>query len=158
MPTRGEQLANVWFCLGDVPQDCALELVHGSHLGPLYNATKSYPDEGDIPLFDRADIPPLPDVDAQRETWDFVSWATGPRDLVIFHPSILHGGGGNSDYVSRETVTLRFFGEDVVVGGLDDGGGYRCSADKEDPDYHPVMAMYRQPPGQPFRHADFPQL
>jgi len=158
MPTRGDRLATVWFCLGDIPRNSALEVIPGSHRGPLYNGIKAHPDEGTVPLFDRADIPPLPDIEAEREKWPITSWATGPRDLLIFHPSILHGGGQNRENVSRQTVTLRFFGEDTVVSDLDDGGVYRCSADEGDPAYHPVMAMYRQPTGSPFQHPHFPKL
>jgi ectoine hydroxylase-related dioxygenase (phytanoyl-CoA dioxygenase family) len=33
---------------------------------------------------------------------------------VMFHPSMLHGGGATGTSAPRRTLSLRFFGDDVV--------------------------------------------
>ena len=45
-----------------------------------------------------------------------VSFATEPGDVIAFHTSVLHGGGGtNTTTPERRTLTVRFFGEDCRI-------------------------------------------
>jgi len=103
----------VWISLDPVPQPQSLEFCLGSHRGPLYNASTFKPGDPTDPLYKTGDLPRLPDVEAQRDGWTIRSWACEPGDIVLFHPSVLHGGGAPGTNSRRRTLTLRFFGDDA---------------------------------------------
>jgi len=108
----GSHLAVVWIAFDDVPEEDGLELVPGSHRGPLYNTTRFDPDDETAPLFEG--LPRLPDIEADRSAWDIVSWAVRPGDVIVFHPQVLHGGGATHDGRRRRTLSLRYFGQDAT--------------------------------------------
>jgi hypothetical protein len=37
---------------------------------------------------------PLPDIEAERSRYKFLSWDTGPGDVIAFHGLTLHGAVG----------------------------------------------------------------
>jgi hypothetical protein len=113
-PYRGSKQAVVWMSLDPVPQDCALEFVRGSHLGPLYSTAAFGTEEDTEPLFSNTALPRLPDIERERDRWDIVSWAVEPGDLLIFHPSTLHGGGATTAAGRRRSLSMRLSGDDVV--------------------------------------------
>ncbi len=59
-------------------------------------------------------LPRLPDIEADRAAFDIVSWAIDPGDVVVSHPTMLHGGGPTRPGQRRSTLSLRFFGRDAV--------------------------------------------
>ena len=115
---RGSDLIGFWISFESIPAESALEFVRGSHLGTLYNSSRFDASDATLPLFEVATdhpgyLPPLPDIEANREQFDIVSFATEPGDVIAFHTSTLHGGGAtDSSTPERRTLTLRFFGED----------------------------------------------
>ncbi len=113
-PVAGKQLAVVWISLDPVSRDETLEYCLGSHKGPLYNGSSFKPGDPTDPLYKSGDLPRLPDVEAERDQWRIEGWATQPGDAVIFHPSVLHGGGAPGKSGRRRTLTLRFFGDDAT--------------------------------------------
>jgi ectoine hydroxylase-related dioxygenase (phytanoyl-CoA dioxygenase family) len=115
LPFRGESVIGVWISLGDLPRSACLEFVRGSHRGALYNGA-SYLDLNDDthPLYPDSDMPRLPDIQANRDDWDILSWPVRRGDLIIFHLGTLHGGGGTTPHIERRSLTLRFFGADAV--------------------------------------------
>jgi hypothetical protein len=113
-PYRGRKQAVVWMPLDPVPLDCALEVVRGSHLGPLYSTAAFGGDDDTAPLYPQTLLPRLPDIEAERDKWDIVSWASQPGDVLIFHPAALHGGGATAPNGRRRSLSVRFSGDDVV--------------------------------------------
>lgn len=114
--TAGWQMANTWITLDAIPAEQSLEFVKGSHRGPLYSrseqtGTNQYTGER-APDF-RADGPPIPDIDGNPEDFDIVSYAIEPGDVVLFHVSILHGGGAVASG-QRRTVSYRLMGDDIT--------------------------------------------
>jgi len=115
---RGSHLISFWISFESIPAISALEFVRGSHLGPLYNTSRFDAGDATLPLFEVATdhpgyLPPLPDIDANREQYDIVAFTTDPGDVIAFHASTLHGGGAtDSNTPKRRTLTLRYFGED----------------------------------------------
>ncbi len=120
LPWGGEHWANAWISFEAVPKANALEIVRGSHHGPLYDGT-DYKDANDptAPLHGGDALPRLPDIEAERaadaSAWDVISWATKPGDVVVLHPASLHGGAPvDAAFPDRHTLVLRFFGDDAV--------------------------------------------
>ena len=99
----GDHLAGVWITFDPLPKKYCLGTVRGSHRGPLY----------DRPADNEVARPP-PNVSAEEDKWDVVSWDITPGDVIIFHPGVLHGGGVTTGGMRRRTLTLRFFGSDAV--------------------------------------------
>jgi ectoine hydroxylase-related dioxygenase (phytanoyl-CoA dioxygenase family) len=135
--TGGRQIAGAWI---------TLEFVRGSHLGPTYAGTAfDYHDEttpfAPLDVYDR-----IPDIEADRTRHDIVSFATRRGDVVLFHPGLLHGGGATSTSRPRRTLSIRFFGDDVV---------YRPQP-RPAPTYPGISALVK--PGEPLRGPWFPQL
>lgn len=108
----GSQVAGFWMSVDPLAMGESLEFVRGSHLGPVYagQQMKTYGDVG--PYYPDSDLPPIPDVEADRDAFDIVTWEHDPTDAVLFHPAVLHGGGAGSG--ERHTLSLRFFGDDGV--------------------------------------------
>ncbi len=112
--TGGTQLAGFWITLDATPADESLEFVRGSHLGPTYAGTAFDPDDETTRFQPDEDMPTLPDIEADRSAWDIFSFATQPGDVVMFHPGTLHGGGAVARAKPRDTLSVRFFGDDVT--------------------------------------------
>jgi ectoine hydroxylase-related dioxygenase (phytanoyl-CoA dioxygenase family) len=142
----GSHLAVVWITFDPVPAANALEFVRGSHRGPLYNTTRFDPDDETAPVFEG--LPRLPDIEAERDAWDIVSWPVQPGDVLVFHPRTLHGGAATPDGRLRRTLSLRFFGKDATYAERPGGG------------IAPKVPGLRERlvSGDPFRDPAFPAL
>jgi ectoine hydroxylase-related dioxygenase (phytanoyl-CoA dioxygenase family) len=138
----------VWISLDPVNSQETLEYCLGSHKGPLFNATSFKPGDPTDPLYKTGNLPRLPDIEAERDHWNIRGWATEPGDVVLFHPSVLHGGGAPGANGRRRTLTLRFFGEDAVY------------ASRPGPTAAPRVPGLHESlkDGDPFRHPVFPLL
>jgi ectoine hydroxylase-related dioxygenase (phytanoyl-CoA dioxygenase family) len=122
-PYEGQQLAIFWVNFDPVPKEYSLEFVRGSHLGTLYNGSSYNAADDTEPAFAGSDLPRLPPIESERDRWDIVSFELEPGDVVAFHNRILHGGGGTPPCGRRRTLSLRFFGSDVVrVGARSEEG------------------------------------
>ncbi|MGE0621854.1 MAG: phytanoyl-CoA dioxygenase family protein [Pseudomonadales bacterium] len=115
LPFTGDSIIGVWISLGDLPRSACLEFVRGSHRGVLYNGASYLDLEDDThPLYPDSDMPRLPDIQADRDAWDILSWDVRRGDLIFFHLGALHGGGATTPEIERRSLTLRFFGADAV--------------------------------------------
>jgi hypothetical protein len=110
----GDHLVAVWLSLDPLPRRHSLESVRGSHRGKLYNGSAFDTRDDTAPLYAKGDLPRLPDIEADRDKWDIVSWDTEPGDLIVFHLGVLHGGAGTEPGMRRRTVSLRFMGPRCV--------------------------------------------
>jgi hypothetical protein len=159
LPVEGEDLCVIWTNLDPVSKEASLEFVQGSHRGPLFNPSAFNPEDESAALFEKGVLPPLPDIEATRDQWPIVSWATKPGDVVVFHPAMLHGGAPTRAGLPRRTLSLRFFGDQAFCaarphGGLADVEGLK----HDDGGRHPLKKMAAVAPGTLFRHPDFPKL
>lgn len=145
--TGGRQLAGAWITLDDTPAEESLEFVRGSHLGPTHAGSAFDYRDDTAPYADPAEgRPRLPDIEADRDAFDIVSFGTERGDVVLFHPGVLHGGGATTTSAGRRTLSLRFFGDDVVY----DPPG------RPAPRYPGIAALLV--PGEPLRGPWFPQV
>src|SRR5215469_5942481 len=86
LPVDGEQLAVMWIPFEPLAKENSLELVRGSHRGPLYNGSRFDVADDTAPIYPEQVLPRLPNIEADRAQWDIVSWAMVPGDVLVFHP------------------------------------------------------------------------
>jgi ectoine hydroxylase-related dioxygenase (phytanoyl-CoA dioxygenase family) len=113
-PIDGSKFVVFWIPLQDIAQENALEVIRGSHNQTLYNGSYFDPSDDTLPVYDEKEMPRLPDVEADREAWDIVTCGMRRGDVLIFHPSCLHGGGPTPAGATRRSLSLRMLGDDVV--------------------------------------------
>ncbi|WP_293677178.1 phytanoyl-CoA dioxygenase family protein [uncultured Phenylobacterium sp.] len=147
LAVAGDQLAVAWITFDAVAKSESLEFVRGSHRGRLYNGSRFDLEDDTLPTHPTSSLPRLPDIEAERDKWDIVSWAVEPGDLIVFHPAMLHGGAPTHPGQRRRTLTLRFFGDNAVYDPREGGAGPRVSG------FHQRMKA-----GDPFRDPHFLQL
>ena len=118
-PAEGSHLANIWISFEALSARNALEVIKGSHLGPMYDGA-AFMDSKDPtrPLWGAEHFPRLPDIEAERakdpNSWDARSWDLALGDAVVLHSGALHGGAPvDAACPTRHTVVLRFFGDDL---------------------------------------------
>lgn len=97
---EGRDMLVLWMSFDAVAQQDGLEMVRGSHLGPVYDS-----------IYGAFRSEPVPDIERHRDDFDIVSFATEPGDIVVFHFGVLHGGGATRRD-SRRSLALRFTGPD----------------------------------------------
>lgn len=147
LAVSGGQLAVAWITFDACSADDSLEFVPGSHKGRLYNGSRFDIDDDTLPTHPGSSLPRLPDIEAERDHWDIVSFGVEPGDVVLFHPRILHGGAPTHPGSRRRTLTLRFFGEDAIYEPREGGAGPRLAG------FHERMKA-----GDPFRDPRFLKL
>ena len=57
---------------------------------------------------------PVPDPDADPESYRVLEWRMRPGDAVAFHYKTLHGARGNLTERRRRAFSLRWLGDDTV--------------------------------------------
>jgi ectoine hydroxylase-related dioxygenase (phytanoyl-CoA dioxygenase family) len=143
----GNDWAVAWITFDAVSAADSLEFVRGSHKGVLYNGSSFQLGDDTAPLHPDAPMPRLPDIEANRAAYDIVSFAAELGDVVLFHPSMLHGGAPTHPGMRRRTLTLRFFGRDAVYDERPGPAGPRNEG------VHKGMKS-----GDPFRHPSYLNL
>ena len=128
-PFHGKHLVRLWIPFERTPKSHCLEVIGGSHLGPLFNPNKilmtdpsTHGAEGvddTTPCFDKEEdllaMPRVPDILADPEAYDVLSWDLDPGDAVAFHLASLHGNAPvDIRHPERNTLILGFFGDDCV--------------------------------------------
>ncbi|MDC0214159.1 phytanoyl-CoA dioxygenase family protein [Gammaproteobacteria bacterium] len=151
LPVRGTDLAVLWISFGSLDLAGTLEFVERSHRDTLYDGSAFDLDDDTLGLYNDPAYPRLPDIEANRDDFNIVAFPVEPGDVVIFHPSVLHGGGPTREHDVRQTLSLRFFGDDAVVVA-------RPGADIPNKSTHPLSQVGRRSDGSPFRHEGFPKI
>ncbi|MEN0136616.1 MAG: phytanoyl-CoA dioxygenase family protein [Rhodococcus sp. (in: high G+C Gram-positive bacteria)] len=120
LPWAGEHWGNAWITFQKIPKQNSLEIVRGSHRGIQYDgASFANADDPTDPLYGDGTYPRLPDIEAERasdpDSYDVLSWAIDPGDVLVLHPRSLHGGAPvDAACPDRHTLVLRFFGDDAT--------------------------------------------
>ena len=113
-PLAGDQLSSMWISLDSLtPEEC-LELIPGSHRGPMYDGFNPEKPEDLGSGFYGEGLPILPDVQANRKAFTIASWQVNPGDVIVHSPSTIHGGGPTGNHGKRRALAIRMFGDDVV--------------------------------------------
>jgi hypothetical protein len=118
MPIGGKQWANLWISFENLPQKNSLEVVRGSHNGPLFDGTDFKDPDNPTAQLHGGSWRKLPDIQRDRaadpNSWDIVSFPITPGDVLMLHSHSLHGGAPVDEEIpDRRTLVLRFFGDDA---------------------------------------------
>lgn len=122
---------SIWVALDPIPKAAALEFVRGSHRWPQLFMPANFfeAEQKDLPAveefyaryhgqFDIAadkTFSRVPDIEANRDDYDILSWEMEAGDCLVFHARTLHGSPGNSlDHDTRRMVT-RWVDETAVL-------------------------------------------
>ena len=113
-PIEGEQIASAWISLDPLSKIECLEYVAGSHKGTMYDGfSPSKVSEDPTAPHYGDQLPPLPDIEANRGAYDIRSWEISPGDVIFAHPGVLHGGGPTGPDGKRRAITIRLYGDDL---------------------------------------------
>jgi ectoine hydroxylase-related dioxygenase (phytanoyl-CoA dioxygenase family) len=87
----------------------------------------------------------IPDVEANREKYDILSWDMDLGDCIVFHFKTLHSGKGNPDSSTRRRAfSSRWIGDDAVF----------AERPGETSPPFPELSHYKQ--GDSLHHSLFP--
>ena len=149
-PLEGDKIASMWISLDPLPKEGCLEYIPGSHRTTRYDGfnPRLVGEDPTLPFYGE-DLPPLPDIEADRDRWNIVSWPIEPGDVILAHPGVLHGGGPTAPGAQRRTITVRCYGDDIVYAAR--------------PPTRPTVPLtpglsLQLKPGDPLRHPWYPQL
>lgn len=114
-PIAGNQIASMWISLDRLPKEECLEYVAGSHNGTIFDgfSPAKVKEDPTLPHYGE-EYERLPDIEANRDEFNIVSWDVEPGDVIIAHPSVLHGGGPTGPSGRRRALTVRCYGDDIV--------------------------------------------
>lgn len=149
-PLEGMKIASAWISLDPLPKEECLEYIPGTHLTTRYDGfnPRVVAKDPTAPHYGK-ELPPLPDIEANRDDWNIVSWDIEPGDVILAHPGVLHGGGQTSPDSKRRALTLRLYGDDIVYATRPDT--------KPTAPYTPGLGL-RLKPGDPLRHPWYPRV
>ncbi|MFT6583686.1 MAG: phytanoyl-CoA dioxygenase family protein [Alphaproteobacteria bacterium] len=111
-PVGGSRICTLWLALDKVDaQSGAVEYIKGSHKWGAEYTPPAF--AGDDRY--KTDLPPVPDIEAERAKHDIVQFDMEPGDCTIHHALLVHGAPGNarSDRRRRAVVT-RWAGDDAI--------------------------------------------
>jgi ectoine hydroxylase-related dioxygenase (phytanoyl-CoA dioxygenase family) len=111
-PVRGNDICTLWLALDEVTNaNGAVEYVKGSHKwGTAYKPPAFAGDDRY-----KIDLPKVPDIEAEREKYEFLQFELQPGDCTVHHGLLVHGAPGNSRTDRRRrAVVSRWAGNDAV--------------------------------------------
>lgn len=115
-PVRGWQVLSIWIALDrTTAENGRLEFIGGSHKWDRWFQPEVFGKTAAINQYERnPEFEDIPDIEADRENYDIISWDLEPGDVYVFHGLTVHGAGGNSlPEGRRRGYTIRYTGDDV---------------------------------------------
>jgi len=116
-PIRGLQVLSIWIALDETTaENGRVEFIRGSHLWNRWFQPEVFGKTNAVSTYERnPDYEDIPDIEANRDNYDIVSWNLSPGDVYVFHGMTVHGAGGNLTSTRRRRgYTVRYTGDDVV--------------------------------------------
>ena len=117
-PFLGTKIASVWVALTDTTVDnSGLEFVRGSHRWDAYYAPESFTPDAERSTSDWTNQfvgERVPDIDADRDAYDIISFDAAPGDAIVFSAWSVHGARGNSCEARRVAFSTRWLGDDAT--------------------------------------------
>ena len=109
----GNQLCSIWLPLDEVPKTACPEFVAGSHAGGVLYYPRLFIDHKNY-AENQEGFETLPDIDAQRDNYDLLSWDLQLGDCIVFHMRTIHGAPATTSLKSRRRgFSTRWLGDDA---------------------------------------------
>ncbi len=140
----GGQTVSFWIPLDPVERSNTLEFVTGSHAGSWF-MPRSFV-KGTSMVFEEGALDEVPDIEADRDSWEIHGWAMEPGDAVAFNMLTLHAAAGSRTH--RRAFSLRLIGDDVR---------YAPRPHRTSPPFEELEGG-RLEPGAPMDHPLFPVI
>lgn len=124
LQVRGLDMARVWASCDPSPRGVTVEVVRGSHMWNVVYDTSTMARtevatsaEGEAFTYDGmgdARLPAVPDIAANRDSFDILSWDVEPGDVVVFNGNVLHGALGHPHHPhARRALAVMWGGPDL---------------------------------------------
>ena len=139
---EGQDLIRAWVSPDPVSREASLEVIRGSHrwnvtYAPLAGrdpdrdeqaraelegassdrpmlGLEAYDDWSYFSGVRDARLPSVPDIEANRSSFDLMGWDYCPGDVILFHAHVLHGAAGDCQAThSRRAYATLWAGQDV---------------------------------------------
>jgi ectoine hydroxylase-related dioxygenase (phytanoyl-CoA dioxygenase family) len=108
----GFQVCSLWLPLDPVPLEACPQFVAGSHRWGRWFAPRTFVDQQ--PYAGAEDLEPVPDIDADPDAHELLSWALEPGDAIVFHMATVHGAPGTEGLATRRRAfSTRWLGDDA---------------------------------------------
>lgn len=109
---EGRQTVSIWIALDPVDRATCPQFVAGSHRWEKRVRPQHWLDESDF--YDRDEgYMDVPDIDADRQAYEILSWELAPGDAIFFDYLTLHGAPGNVSKRRRRGFSARWLGDDA---------------------------------------------
>ena len=132
---QGRQVASIWLPMDSVSKQTGLRFVKNSHTWSPHNPHHFK----DNSPYQGTGLPELPDIDANPDRYEILSWDLAPGDCLVFQAMIVHGAYGNTSRSNRRrALATRWTGDDARYDtrpgtafptedpGLEDGSEMTC--------------------------------
>lgn len=114
-PIRGWPIMSFWLALDPVDaENGALEFIQASHHWDTWYQPEPFAPGSDAGYEQNGDYVAMPDIDARRSEYRFLSWDMQPGDVIAFHALTVHGGPANKSQQQRRGYTVRYCGPDMT--------------------------------------------
>jgi len=111
-PVLGDDVCSIWVTMDSVRKETSgLEYIRGSH---KWGRRFDPEDFGalSMEIFRDAQNEKIPDIDAERDRYEFLSWDMEPGDCLVHHSLAVHGAGPNTSRTQRRrAISTRWFGD-----------------------------------------------
>lgn len=139
----GNQLCSLWLPLDEVPRSACPEFVAGSHLNGVLYYPRLFIDHQNYAQGQEG-FDTIPDIDAERDNVELLSWDLELGDCIVFHMRTIHGAPATTGLKSRRRgFSTRWLGDDA------------CFAKRPWPTSPPFSEVDLQP-GDAMNHPLFP--
>ena len=103
---------SMWMPVDPVAPESTLEFLAGSHLRGWMMPRTFLTEQAN--WFPEGSLAELPDIEADRDSYDIRGWALEPGDVVFFHMLTAHHAYGVPGAGRRRAFSLRFLGDDAT--------------------------------------------
>ena len=115
-PVSGRQVISIWIALDITTEENGrVEFIRGSHLWDRWFQPEPFGRTEAIDAYAKnPDYEDIPDIEAERDKYEIISWDLQPGDVYVFSAMTVHGAGGNKRHDRRRRgYTIRYTGDDV---------------------------------------------